>query len=387
MPDIELGNPLCGAAADGSGSAKVSSAKASAAQASASAAACADHVPDPLRGSVAIRPEQRAEWYYALPEDASPLQRACEPLRAFEFFWRRLCGAFGWRYVVLVCSVYGVSQGVGNELKSFGTDRFFPDPPPLGLNLTAAEQAGPQGTTFLPWQIKALYGMASDLWPLFGLHFAPYIVLSGTVGVGAWLGLGLIEPSKLTAVLLLTLGNYATASPDVIVDATVAQRSNTHPTLAADLQSLCWGVFGFGGLLATFVVAPLYQSGAAQALFLATAVTAAAILFPALAGFLPEQREKSEQPQPGRVAVCAPAFRHPLTGPVFKLAVLVCFFSFGLSLLNLMLPDFSYTAHLTLAIAVGVIGPSIYLLLRQVSATLAKVRLHPNSFAICRHAT
>jgi hypothetical protein len=31
------------------------------------------------------------------------------------------------------------------------------------------------------------------------------------------------------------------ASPDVMIDASVAERAKTHPRLAADVQSLCWG--------------------------------------------------------------------------------------------------------------------------------------------------
>ena len=253
-----------------------------------------DVIPDPRRGSIRVSAEQEAVWFYQLPEDATLLQRLCEPLQTFRCFWVRLADAFGWRYVALVCCVYGVNQGVGEEMMGFATTRFWQDDAPYGLHMTALEQASAEGPTGIPWQIKALYGMMSDLWPILGFHFLPYLLISGGAGVVAWIGLGLAQPpTKLLAVLFLTLGNYAIASPDVIVDASVAQRSSTHPRLAADLQSLCWGSLSIGGLASTFVVAPIYGMFHAQGLFFAQAGTAAAIFVPALLFWLPEKREDS----------------------------------------------------------------------------------------------
>ena len=126
------------------------------------------------------------------------------------------------------------------------------------------------------------------------------------------------------AILLLTLGNYAIASPDVIVDASVAQRSSTHPRLAADLQCLCWGALSIGGLAGTFIVAPIYEAFHAQGLFFAQAGTAAAILVPAMLRWLPEKRETTSSCKPcSVVAVCKPALPDPLSGPIFTLAVIV----------------------------------------------------------------
>lgn len=184
------------------------------------------------------------------------------------------------------------AQGVGEEMMGFATARFWLDEQPYGLNMTALEQAKAEGPIGLPWQIKAFYGMMSDLWPILGYHFLPYLLLSGSAGVLAWVGLGLAQPpTRFLAVMFLTLGNYAIASPDVIIDASVAQRSSTHPGLAADLQSLCWGSLSVGGLVSTFAVAHIYKAFHAQGLFFAQAGTAAAIFIPALLFWLPEKRE------------------------------------------------------------------------------------------------
>lgn len=51
------------------------------------------------------------------------------------------------------------------------------------------------------------------------------------------------------AILLLTAGSASVAIADVTIDACVAQNSNIHPTLAADLQSLCALSSSVGALL------------------------------------------------------------------------------------------------------------------------------------------
>jgi uncharacterized membrane protein len=148
-----------------------------------------------------------------------------------------------------------------------------------------------------------------------------YILISGTAGVVAWMGLGFAAPRPLLAVFFLTLGNYAIASPDVIIDATVAQRSLTHPRLAADLQALCWGALGVGGLVATTFVAPMYEAVCAHGLFIAIALTAAAIVLPVLLRFLPEKRDVAAHGCRGALAACSPALSSPLRGPVSAAAV------------------------------------------------------------------
>lgn len=73
--------------------------------------------------------------------------------------------------------------------------------------------------------------------------------------------------------------------------------------------------------------------------------------------------------------MCTPAFNDPLQGPIFRLAVIVCVFSLGLSLLNL-LPDFEYSSYVTLAVALLVIGPSIHWQLRKVSPKLGRAAMY-----------
>lgn len=79
-------------------------------EATALTTSAGDFIPEPQRGSVCVSPEVRARWHYTPPDNPTLLQRLCEPLYSFRSFWARLVDAFGWRYVALVCCVYGVNQ-------------------------------------------------------------------------------------------------------------------------------------------------------------------------------------------------------------------------------------------------------------------------------------
>ena len=91
--------------------------------------------------------------------------------------------------------------------------------------------------------------------------------------------------------VLLWFVNLANAGPDVMIDATNAERVVTHPALASDIQSLTWGSLGVFGIIAGLAEGPLQASFGARGVFLATSLTAAVIVFPAASGWLFEKKQ------------------------------------------------------------------------------------------------
>jgi hypothetical protein len=194
------------------------------------------------------------------------LQRATFPLQVQICYLRRLSCAFGWRYVAAVTSVYGISQGVGEVYYDFAFDFFAAD----DLKISPARAAELYGLGHTPWELKALFGMMSDAWPICGYRRAPYVVIFGVLGTIGWLSVG---ASTVTSVgwvaMLLMLGNLSQAGPDVMIDATNAERVISHPPLASDIQSLSWGMFGAWGVLAGLSQGPLQAFAGARGVFLA----------------------------------------------------------------------------------------------------------------------
>lgn len=75
-------------------------------------------------------------------------------------------------------------------------------------------------------------------------------MVAGFVGVISMLLLSLHENLHLVLALLsLTAGSAGVAIADVTIDACVAQNSISHPSLAADMQSLCAFSSSVGALL------------------------------------------------------------------------------------------------------------------------------------------
>lgn len=78
--------------------------------------------------------------------------------------------------------------------------------------------------------------------------------------------------------------------PDVMIDATVAVKAKLHPSLAADLQSLCWGSHGAFGTPAALVAGVALKHVGVRLVFALSAAATAAVALPAALGWLGEPR-------------------------------------------------------------------------------------------------
>ncbi|KAJ8561150.1 hypothetical protein K7X08_027340 [Anisodus acutangulus] len=88
--------------------------------------------------------------------------------------------------------------------------------------------------------VKPIWGLLTDAVPILGYRRRPYFLFAGSLGVVSMLFLSLHKNLHIVLALLsLTAGSAAVAIADVTVDACVAQNSGSHPSLAADMQSLC----------------------------------------------------------------------------------------------------------------------------------------------------
>lgn len=140
-----------------------------------------------------------------------------------------------WSFVVAVVVVNGVSQGLGGALSEVATDYYMKD-----VQKVQPSQAQIySGIAYVPWIVKPLWGLLTDVIPVAGYRRRPYLLIAGLIGVLSMLLLSTHKIHLLLAVALLTGGNASVAVADVTVDACVAENSISRPPLAADMQSLC----------------------------------------------------------------------------------------------------------------------------------------------------
>lgn len=214
-----------------------------------------------------------------------------QPQRIYTYF-SRLSSAFGLKYVLFVMFVYGVNQGVGETWSSVATNFYFSDPVPKGINLSEERAQKILGFANVPWQVKSIYGIVSDLIPIRGLKRTPYIFIAGIVGFISWISLWLFEldaDNLLLIGILLFFGSFSIASPDVMIDASVAERCRVYPTFASDLQTLCWGSFAVGAILSSLTGGRLYEMFTSRGLFGINSTTGLIILLPSYYGWLKEK--------------------------------------------------------------------------------------------------
>ncbi|KAH8482872.1 hypothetical protein H0E87_030095 [Populus deltoides] len=170
----------------------------------------------------------------------------------FDCFWtpiywfKMLANETHWSFVFGVLVVYGINQGLGGAFNRVGTDYYMKDV----QKVQPSESQIYQGIISIPWLVKPLWGLLTDVLPILGYRRRPYFIFAGLLGVVSMLLLSFHENLHIAfALLSLTAGSAGAAIADVTIDACVAQNSNTRPSLAADMQSLCALSSSIGALM------------------------------------------------------------------------------------------------------------------------------------------
>ncbi|XP_059642785.1 probable folate-biopterin transporter 2 [Cornus florida] len=165
-------------------------------------------------------------------------------------WFKMLAMEMHWTFVFGVVVVYGMSQGLGGALIRVAMEYYMKDV----QKVQPSESQVYSGITNFPWIIKPIWGLLTDVVPVFGHRRRPYFIFAGVLGVISMLFISMHEKLHIVLALLsLTAGSAGVAIADVTVDACVAQNSGTHPSLAADIQSLCALSSSLGALVGFFL--------------------------------------------------------------------------------------------------------------------------------------
>ena len=290
-------------------------------------------------------------------------------------FFDSLNRAFGRKYVATLIIVYGINQGVGQSLVESAMDYYLVDD--LRLSTATAERL--RGFARIPWQLKSLFGVLSDLVPINGLHRSPYVLAGAVLGVSGTFSLlisppGTYPPFIAIAMLMCNMNN---AIPDVMIDATVAERSRVRPDLTANLQALCWcslyafsiPVFAISGYIIS-KVGPRINIGGAIA-------TAAAVGVPALLGWLGEKRRPGRPGLMGFFESLSQRTKYICSTPnkknVIKSASVVGAFSVSLGAIQLLAGESSpLFVAIYNVLGACIITVTLYIVLRRIDEALAR---------------
>lgn len=95
----------------------------------------------------------------------------CIPSEWFKMLSREM----HWSFVFGVVVVYGISQGLGGALAGVGTKYYMKDV----QKVQPSEAQVYAGITSIPWIVKPLWGLLTDVLPIFGYRRKPYFIFAG----------------------------------------------------------------------------------------------------------------------------------------------------------------------------------------------------------------
>lgn len=141
------------------------------------------------------------------------------------------------------------------------------------------------------WALKPLIGLVSDLFPVWGLHKAPYVVLASMVGVccTSTIGFSTVDSISVVGIVGCLFGMSLQASTcDLLSEAKYSEQLAEKPAFGPDLLTYVWGGISTGNIIAILSVGWLIQSFGPRSVFLACVAPCSAILYPTLLNFFEE---------------------------------------------------------------------------------------------------
>lgn len=109
-------------------------------------------------------------------EEAIEVQQRVRALRWSPLSWfRMLADEMHWSFVFGVVTVYGISQGLGGAIWRVASDYYWKDVQKVQPSSAQVYN----GITSLPWIVKPLWGLLTDVLPMAGYRRRPYLILAG----------------------------------------------------------------------------------------------------------------------------------------------------------------------------------------------------------------
>ncbi|KAG0479884.1 hypothetical protein HPP92_010505 [Vanilla planifolia] len=163
------------------------------------------------------------------------------------FQWiEMLCRELNTSFVLGVVLVYGLSQGFAGSFFRVVTDFYWKDVQKVQPSTVQMYI----GLYYIPWIVKPIWGILTDMFPVRGYRRRPYFLLAGILGTSTTLVISTHGQLPVPLALLCLVGISAgIAIADVTIDACIARNSIDHPGLAPDMQSLCSSVSSIGALV------------------------------------------------------------------------------------------------------------------------------------------
>lgn len=149
-------------------------------------------------------------------------------------------------FILGIILVYGLSQGFAGSIFKVVTDFYWKDVQKLQPSVVQLYI----GFYYIPWIMKPIWGLFTDIVPINGYRKRPYFVIAGVVGCVSALMVALLGILPAAVALGCLIGvSVGMAVADVTIDACIAKNSIEIRALAPDMQCLCGFCSSAGALI------------------------------------------------------------------------------------------------------------------------------------------
>jgi MFS family permease len=221
--------------------------------------------------------------------------------------WIQLKGAFGFELLLTLAIAQHLTKGFINSFVGAGKQYVFQE-----YAVPAPQVAVYSGVIGLPWAIKPVLGVLSDLVPIFGYAKSPYLIMAGLLGCTSLATLGSAQKSLRLeyVVLLLFCVSLFISAVDLLSEAAYAGVLRQNPVQGPRLMSFVWGGMTIAGVFATMGSGWILSQkgdrlGSPWLLYSIASGPAAIIIFPAVANWLGEEWLSAEATRARREKIFA----------------------------------------------------------------------------------
>mmetsp|Transcript_65102 Transcript_65102/g.121323 ORF Transcript_65102/g.121323 Transcript_65102/m.121323 type:complete len:578 (-) Transcript_65102:46-1779(-) len=147
--------------------------------------------------------------------------------------------------------------------------------------LAAPQRQVYDGIILMPWSLKPVVGVLSDLVPIFGYNKSPYMVIASIAGLVSFYSLGFAPAGfAVSHVVAMLFGvQMQTAVCDLMVEAKYSEAINRSPARGPDLVTFVWVGIYLASILAQLLVGPLLQLHGPSVVFALCLLPASLVLY------------------------------------------------------------------------------------------------------------
>jgi folate/biopterin transporter len=199
---------------------------------------------------------------------------------------------FGSKLLILLFTSQHMVKGLANSFSGEAARWIF-----KSYNVPGPHTQVYSGVIGLPWALKPIIGMISDICPIKGYNKAPYILVSSILGVCgfAMVGMGSNDVAINITVMMMFLCALQASTCDLLTEAKYAEALNNNPKYGPDLMTYVWSGINVAGIIALIGVGWMISSFGPRVPYMVAIVPAASILYPVYKNYLQETPRSAEE--------------------------------------------------------------------------------------------